>query len=477
MPLRFHNTLTRRVEEFHPANPPRVTVYACGPTVYGHAHIGNWSSFLFFDVVVRWLKQRGYQVRFVTNVTDVDDKTIRDSIKGGETLEAFTRRWEKAYLDGRKTCGCVEADAYPRATEHVEGMQRMIQALLDRGHAYVADDGVYFRVASFPHYGELANLSKETVKAGASGRVAADEYEKEAVGDFALWKVYDPASDGAVFWEPTFAVDGQARPMKGRPGWHIECSVMIQALLGDQIDIHLGGEDLKFPHHQNELAQSEAASGKRPFVRVWIHRRHLLVDGAKMSKSKQNFYTVADLVERAGANGPRAFRYMVASAHYGTPIDFSWAGLEAAAATLRNLTDARARLAKAAGGAAPATTGPAADARTAFGERMDDDLDTPGAMAAVHGFIHEANKALAAGTLAPAEAAAGVALLDLADAALGLSLVPTRTLSADEQALVDARMAARRARNFAEADRLRGVLAARGILVKDTKDGQDLTFS
>ncbi|MCC7138681.1 MAG: cysteine--tRNA ligase [Planctomycetes bacterium] len=477
MPLRFHNTLTRRVEEFRPANPPRVTVYACGPTVYGPAHIGNWSSFLFFDVVVRWLRLRGYQVRFVTNVTDVEDKTIRDSRAAGETLSAFTRRWEADYLEGRRLFGCVVADAFPRATEHVDGMRDMIQALLDRGHAYVAEDGIYFRVASFPTYGELANLSAESLRAGASGRVRADEYEKEHVSDFVLWKAWDPAADGDVAWTPTFTVDGQPRTMKGRPGWHIECSVMIRALLGDQIDLHLGGEDLKFPHHQNELAQSEAATGKQPFVRHWMHRRHLLVDGAKMSKSKKNFYTVQDLVARAGPSGPRAFRYLVATAHYGTPIDFTWAGLEAAAATLRNLADARVRLAKAAGAAAPAKAGAVAQARAAFEARMDDDLDTPGAMAAVQEWLHEANKALAAGTLPAADAAAGVALLDEADEALGLALRPTRTLSADEQALVDARMAARRAKQWGEADRLRAELASRGVLVKDSKDGQEISFS
>lgn len=476
MHLRLFNTLTRQVEAFRPADPARVTVYACGPTVYGHAHVGNWSSFLFFDVVVRWLEASGYGVRFVTNVTDVDDKTIRDARAAGETLEAFTRRWEAAYLEGRRVFGCVEAAAYPRATEHVEGMRAMIQALLDRGHAYLADDGVYFRVASFPTYGQLANLSQESLRAGASGRVRADEYEKESVGDFALWKVYDPATDGDVSWSPTFVVDGTPRVVRGRPGWHIECSVMIQALLGEQIDLHLGGEDLKFPHHQNELAQSEAASGRAPFVRVWMHRRHLLVDGAKMSKSKKNFYTVADLVERGGPGGPRAFRYLVVTAHYGTPIDFSWGGLEAAATTLRNLADARGRLVKAAAGAAPATTGPAADARAAFTARMDDDLDTPGAMAVVHGFLHEANRALGAGTLEPAQAAAGVALLDFADDALGLALKPARVLHPEEQALLDRRLAARRARDFAEADRLRDALLARGLRVKDTKDGQDVVF-
>ena len=498
MPLRFRNTLTRRVEDFVPQRPPEVTLYACGPTVYDHVHIGNWSAFLFYDVVVRRLRRKGYRVRFVSNVTDVDDKTIRGSRKAGLPLSEFTRRYEDDYLRDRRLLGCLEADAYPRATEHVDGMRAMIQTLLDRGNAYLADDGsVYFRVSSFPTYGELANLAAESLKAGASGRVKADEYEKESVGDFALWKAYDPA-DGDVVWEPSFVVDGRSRVVRGRPGWHIECSVMASALLGARLDLHLGGEDLKFPHHQNEIAQSEAATGERPFVRTWMHRRHLLVDGAKMSKSKGNFFTLKDVVARGGPSAARAFRHLVVTAHYATPIDFTWSGLEAAAATLRNLSDARARFAKAALGASPAVRGSsaatpaapgptardhaardhAAEARAAFEAALDDDLDASGAMAAVHGLVHDANRRVAEGSLSPADAAAAVALLDEADANLGLFLAePARRVTPEEQALLDARLAARRAKDWAEADRLRAALAAQGVLVKDVKDGQEVTFS
>jgi cysteinyl-tRNA synthetase len=253
---------------------------------------------------------------------------------------------------------------------------------------------------------------------------------------------------------------------------------MASALLGARIDLHLGGEDLKFPHHQNEIAQSEAATGERPFVRTWMHRRHLLVDGAKMSKSKGNFFTLKDVVARGGPSAPRAFRHLVVTAHYATPIDFSWAGLEASATTLRNLSDARARFAKAAGGASPAARGAAADARAAFEAAMDDDLDASRAMAAVHGLVHDANRRLAEGSLSPADAAAVVALLDEADANLGLFLTePARRVTPEEQALLDARLAARRAKDWAEADRLRAALAGKGVLVKDVKDGQEVTFS
>ncbi len=474
MALRFHDTLTRSLREFRPANPPEVTLYACGPTVYNHVHIGNWSSFLFYDVVVRWLRASGYRVRYVSNVTDVDDKIIRDARKAGLDRKTFTDGWTKEYFEARARLNLVEADAYPRATDHVEGMRTMIQRLLDAGHAYLAEDGsIYFRIASFPTYGELANLAARSLRTGASGRVKADEYDKEAAGDFALWKAWQP-EHGDVSWEPSFRIDGVERTVKGHPGWHIECSVMATALLGETIDLHLGGEDLVFPHHQNEIAQSEAATGKRPFARYWLHRRFLLVDGVKMSKSKDNFHTLKDVVDREGPGAARAFRYLVVSAHYRSEINFTWEGLRAAATTLRNLADARARLAKVAGAAV--MDGPAAEGRAAFRACMDDDLETAGAMGALHTMLREENRLAEAGKLTPAQAGAALAVLDEADAALGLDLVPTRRLTADEQALLDARLAARRARDFAESDRLRSELAQRGILVKDSKDGQDATF-
>jgi cysteinyl-tRNA synthetase len=476
MVQRFHNTLTRETEEFRPGSPPEVSLYACGPTVYKPVHVGNWSATIFFDVAVRWLRESGWRVRYVSNITDVEDKIIRDAQREGVSREALTARYTDLYLRERERLGCLAPDHEPRATEHVEGMRRMIQTLLDKGNAYLADDGsIYFRIASFPTYGRLANLTPGSLRAGGSGRMKADEYEKESVGDFALWKGYDP-SDGDVFWEPEFTIDGRRRVVKGRPGWHIECSVMSTALLGVPIDLHLGGEDLKFPHHQNEIAQSEAATGTSPFVRTWLHRRHLLVDGQKMSKSKGNFYTLADLVEREGEGAPRAFRYLVVSAHYRTPIDFSWQALRAAAATLRNLTDARARLARFAGDTRASTGGPAAEAVTAFRKAMEDDLEAAGAMAAIHTMVHELNRRADAGTLSAGDAAAGVEVLDLADRSLGLGLTTRRALTPEEESLVAQRLAARGRRDFAEADRLRGALAKRGVAVKDTKEGQDVSF-
>ena len=326
MTIQLYNSLTRRLEDFEPADPKHVTVYGCGPTVYDHVHIGNWASFLFYDVLVRWLRASGYGVTYVVNITDVEDKIIRNSRAAGIDREAFAGRWERVFQEERERFDCVAADHSPHATHHIDGMVRMIQALLDKGHAYAVDEGgatsIYYRVASFAHYGELANLSKADVRAGAGGRVSADEYEKENVGDFALWKGW-VEDDGDVSWEPSFEIEGETRVLKGRPGWHIECSVMSSELLGDSIDLHLGGEDLRFPHHQNEIAQSEAATGVRPFVRVWMHRRFLLIEGRKMSKSLKNFYTLKDLVAHAGPSGARAFRYLVVSSHYRKPIDFS----------------------------------------------------------------------------------------------------------------------------------------------------------
>jgi cysteinyl-tRNA synthetase len=476
MALHLHNSLTRRLEPFVPAHPPRVTVYGCGPTVYGHVHIGNWSSFVFYDVAVRWLRASGYQVVYANNITDVDDRIITAVAKSGEDRAAFTARWEQAYYDGMDALGIRRADHHPRAAEHIDGMVALIQALLDRGHAYRGKDGsLYFRIASFPTYGRLANLSAQQLQAGASGRVQSEDFEKADVSDFALWKAFVP-EDGRVFWEPTFTLDGRREVVKGRPGWHIECSAMIRALLGETIDLHIGGEDLVFPHHQNEIAQSEGATGRAPFSRMWLHRRFLLVDGAKMSRSKGNFHTLKDVVDRAGPLAPRGFRYLMATAHYRKPIDFTWGSLDAAMKTLRNVDDASARLSAQAASAAPSAF--AAPFEQGFRAAMDADLDTSAAIAAVHDMLAAANRGLASGTLTAADAASALGLLRLADDALGLGLGASRSRepSAEQRRLLDARAAARAAKQFAESDRLRRELERLGIEVKDVKSGQEWSF-
>ncbi len=482
MPLSVYNSLTRRVELFEPLHPPAVALYSCGPTVYSHVHIGNWYAFLFTDVLVRWLRESGYTVRYVMNITDVEDKIIRDSIAAGEDRKTFTDRWTEVFFDGVKALGIEAADAYPRATHHVFGregnlgMVEAIQVLLDKEHAYQADDGsIYYRVASFETYGELAHLDMEKLQAGASGRVSADEYEKDAVADFALWKAFVP-EDGDVFWEPEFRIDGESRVVKGRPGWHIECSVMSSAELGEQIDLHLGGEDLIFPHHQNEIAQSEATTGKAPFVKYWMHNRHLLVDGAKMSKSKGNFYTLQDVLERAGPFGARAFRFMAVRSHYRTQMDFSWHGLEEARKTLKNLDEAYGRLRQVAGNSEPSEFAHAAFEE--FERAMNNDLQTSEAIAVVQSLVGEGNRRLQAGELSDRDAASVVRLLERADRVLGLKLGASDevALTPAQQALVDARATARAEKDWAEADRLRDELAEAGIAVKDAKEGQQVSY-
>ncbi|MGE0193917.1 MAG: cysteine--tRNA ligase [Planctomycetota bacterium] len=473
--LSLYNSLTRRVEPFEPLHPPKVGVYTCGPTVYGHVHIGNWSTFVAADVLVRWLRER-YEVTYVQNITDVEDKIIRDSRAAGMDRKSFTDKWTAIYLKGLEQLDARRMiDHLPLATEHIDGMVAMIQTLLDKGHAYVAEDGsIYYRVASFPTYGELAHLDPESLQAGASGRVAADEYEKDEVADFALWKAYVPA-DGDVRWSPTFMIDGTPRVLEGRPGWHIECSVMSMDILGEEFDIHMGGEDLLFPHHQNEIAQSEAATGHSPFVRVWLHRRHLRVDGGKMSKSLKNFYTIEDVIDRCGPDGPASFRYLVATSHYRHSLDFSWSAMDRAHATRRGLVEARARFAKLAEGAQASAAFQAFEDR--FTAAMDDDLATSEAIAAVHDAVGEANRQAHGEALAAADAAAVVALMDRADRVLGLALEEEGpALSPEVQALLEQRAAARAARSWAESDRLRDVLRDQhGLVVKDTSDGQELT--
>lgn len=478
MALSFYNTMTRTVEAFQPQSAPKVSVYACGPTVYNHVHIGNWYAFVFVDVLVRWLRESGYAVHYVMNITDVDDKIIRDSIAAGESRAAFTERWTKVFLAGLRDLGMEPADHYPRATDHVfgregaRGMVEMIQVLLDKDHAYLADDGsIYFRVSSFEDYGKLAGIDPETLQAGASGRVAADEYEKDQVSDFALWKSY-VEGDGDIFWEPSFTIDGEARVMKGRPGWHIECSVMSSAILGDQIDIHTGGEDLIFPHHQNEIAQSEGCTGAHPFVGTWMHNRHLLVDGAKMSKSKGTFYTLADVKDREGVSGVRAFRYLAVASHYRSQMDFSWHAVATARKTLQNLDEALARFQAVAGSAEASAFANATEA--AFTAAMNNDLQTSEALAALQGAVSEGNRLAEAGELSDGDAAALVRLLGFADRSLGLQLGASLEveLTQEQQALLDARAKARADKDWAASDRLRDELAALGITVKDGADGQ-----
>jgi cysteinyl-tRNA synthetase len=329
--VRFFNTLGRRLEPLAPIEPGRVRLYTCGPTVYNHVHIGNLRTFLFEDLLKRALRRLGYDVLHVMNLTDVDDKTIRGAQERGVTLDEFTAPYIASFFDDLKSLGVVPADEYPRATRHVEEMQAIIAALLERGHAYASDGSIWFRIASDPDYGKLSGVRLEEARQGE--RVAQDEYEKEDVRDFVLWKGAKP---GEPAWPSPWG--------DGRPGWHIECSAMSAKYLGTTFDVHCGGVDNMFPHHENEIAQSESATGE-PFVRTWLHAEHLIVDGQKMSKSLGNQYTLPELIERGLS--PRAIRYALVSVHYRQKLNFTFEGVEAAGRALARVDEMRFRLAHA----------------------------------------------------------------------------------------------------------------------------------
>jgi cysteinyl-tRNA synthetase len=459
---RFHNTLTRAVGPFAPIDPEgrRVKIYTCGPTVYNHAHIGNFRAYVFEDLLQRHLEYRGFDVERVMNLTDVDDKTIRGAREQGVPLAEFTAPFKAAFFEDLATLRIKPADRFPCATdpEHIARMISMIGQLIAAGHAYRAEDGsVYFRIASFPAYGRLAHLDLEELR--PSGRVSADEYEKESVGDFALWKAHTEG-DGDVGWDSPWG--------RGRPGWHIECSAMATALLGDRLDIHCGGVDNIFPHHEAEIAQSECCTGKT-FVNLWMHCAHLMVDGRKMAKSFGNFHTLRDLLAR-GWTG-REVRYVLLSAHYRLPLNFTFDGLAGARSALQRLDEWQDRLAGLAAGEAQPHPAAASDA---FGAALDDDLNISAALGAVFDLVRESNRAMDAGQLAPAQARGLLDYWNRINSVLAIESAAA-ALPDEVATLVAERDAARNAKDWARSDELREALLARGWVVKDTKEGTKLT--
>jgi cysteinyl-tRNA synthetase len=461
--LRFHNTLSRGLEEFVPLEPGHARMYTCGPTVYNVAHIGNCRAYVFEDLLRRWLQFKGYRVTQVMNLTDVDDKTIRDSRAAGMSLLDFTAQFKQAFFDDIRALNIEAAEYYPAATDHIPEMIELIKVLEEKGVAYRAADGsVYFSIAKWPEYGKLARLNREGMRPGA--RVAADEYEKENVADFALWKAWDE-QDGDVAWDSPWG--------RGRPGWHIECSAMSMKYLGPSFDIHTGGVDNIFPHHEDEIAQSEAATGQ-PFATYWLHCAHLMVDGQKMAKSRGNFFTLRDILER-GYTG-REVRYELLATHYRSALNFTFSSLDAARAALRRVDEFTERLAGAAGDAAagvlPAWAGEAA---AAFEAGMDDDLNISAALAALFDCIREGNAALDGGQLTAEEAAAVRDLFARWDAALGVLTKPAEEVPAEVNALLERRQAARAAKDWAQSDALRDEIAALGWMVKDTAKGPVVT--
>jgi len=461
MPIRFTNTYSRQLEEFRPLDPAgrAVRLYTCGPTVYNYAHIGNFRAYIFEDLLQRHLEARGYDVLRVMNLTDVDDKTIRNSRASGQRLNDFTAIYKQAFFADLETLRIKRARHFPAATDYVPQMIEMILALEAKGIAYQAEDrSVYFRLSKFADYGKLAHLNLEELR--PSGRIANDEYEKESVGDFALWKAWDEA-DGDVRWESPWG--------PGRPGWHIECSAMAMALLGPELDIHCGGVDNIFPHHEAEIAQSECCTGKK-FVRMWLHCAHLMVEGEKMAKSAGNFYTLRDLLDK-GWSG-RELRYVLLTVNYRLPLNFTFEGLAAARSALLRIDEWVARLRDRAAGASPAGEQPSG--LDTFFACLDDDLNISGAMGALFDLIRESNAALDRGELSPGHAAALLAGWQRVDAVLAIEREAV-SIPADVQELVEQRQAARAARDWAGSDRLRDAIAAAGWVVKDTKDGPKLT--
>jgi cysteinyl-tRNA synthetase len=461
--MNIHNTLTQQLEEVVPLEGKTLRLYTCGPTVYNYAHIGNFRAYIFEDLLRRCIKYSGFEVVQVMNLTDVDDKTIAGAIKAGVSLDAFTRPYKTAFFDDLKVLNIEPAEHYPAATDHVPEMIAMIRTLLDKGHAYQSDEGsIYFSVSSFPGYGKLAHLDMAGLRPGA--RVHQDEYEKENVADFALWKAWDE-KDGDVAWDSPWG--------RGRPGWHIECSAMATKYLGESFDMHTGGVDNIFPHHEDEIAQSEGASGK-PYVRYWLHCAHLVVDGRKMSKSLGNFYTLRDVISR-GFSG-REVRYVLMAGHYRQALNFSFDALTAARSALQRLDEFQDRLKPVAADDPGGRDLPdwASIMKARFEAGLADDLNISESLGALFDLVHAGNRAMDARTLTPVQAATVLQLWGEFDRVLGFLVKPAETIPQDALDLLELRQQARQSKNWAEADRVRQELAALGWVIQDTPQGPKL---
>jgi cysteinyl-tRNA synthetase len=441
-------------------DPPDVKLYTCGPTVYSYAHIGNFRAYVFEDLLQRHLEVRGYKIDRVLNLTDVDDRTIKGSNDAGIPLNEFTSRFKKAFFEDIDALRIKRANYFPAATdpENIETMIEMIQTLVDQDIAYQAEDqSIYFRINRYSDYGKLAHLDLDELR--PSGRIRNDNYEKESIGDFALWKAWDE-QDGPVAWESPWG--------KGRPGWHIECSAMATRILGPQIDIHCGGVDNIFPHHEAEIAQSECCTGKR-FVRYWLHCAHLLVEGQKMSKSLGNFFTLRDLLEK-GYTG-REVRYALLRVNYRLPLNFTFDGLAEARQSLLRVDEWLQRLRDLAKHAKP---DPDFEFSDSFFKALDDDLNISAGLAEVFDQIRASNKAIDQGKFTPAQAATLLTWWDAVNAVLQLQ-EEVESIPVPVQYLLDRRVAARSAKDWSKSDALRQQIETLGWLVKDTKDGQKLT--
>lgn len=459
--IRFFNTLTREKERFVPLETGKVRMYTCGPTVYDYAHIGNFRTFVFEDLLRRWLEFRGFRVLQVMNLTDVDDRTISAARKFNVPLAEHTKQFVDAFFEDIKSLNLERAEHYPRATEHVSEMVALIKKLLDKGYAYKAEDGsIYFDISKFQDYGKLSKFKVEELKAGA--RVRADDYEKAEAEDFALWKAWTE-EDGPVFWDTEIG--------KGRPGWHIECSAMSMKYLGETFDIHTGGVDNMFPHHENEIAQSEAATGKK-FVNYWLHGEHLLVEGKRMAKRFGNYYTLRDLLSKG--YDPTAVRYLLLSTHYRQQFNFTFEGLAAAKSAVERLTNFVRRLSEAKGsGSGEQAKQLMEKVRRDFGSAMDDDLNIGQALAALFEFVRDVNNLVDSGKLSKAEAEEVRGLMVTFDKVLGVigEVSVEEGLSREAKELIRLREEARKAKDWKRADEIRVQLKTMGVIVEDTPQG------
>ena len=459
MVLKLYNTLKRKEGVFRPLTGKEVRMYSCGPTVYDYAHIGNFRAYIVSDLLRRYLEYKGFSVRLVMNLTDVDDKTIKGSKKEGIPLARYTERYKKAFFGDLKKLNIRPASAYPAATEHIKEMAGLVKTLLKKGYAYKSEDGsIYYDISKFKGYGKLSGLSLEGLKAGA--RVRQDQYDKDDAQDFALWKAWSE-DDGDVFWDTEIG--------KGRPGWHIECSAMSMKYLGVHFDIHTGGVDLMFPHHENEIAQSEAATGK-PFASWFVHNEHLLVDGRKMSKSLGNFYTLRDLLQKG--RSPRAIRYLLLSTHYRQKLNFTMDGLDGAANSVERLLDFMDMLDNAGGGKdSPEIKNMMNKTKADFEKAMDDDLNISAALAAIFDFVRDVNKLAEKGSLGKAGAQEMKSLMLDFDKVLGILETGKKDISMQVERLIQEREEARKRKDFRKSDEIRAKLAGMGVVLEDTAEG------
>jgi cysteinyl-tRNA synthetase len=461
MSVTLTNTETRKKNLIEPQKGKTIKIYTCGPTVYNYAHIGNFRTYVAEDILRRALVFFQFSVEQVMNITDVDDKTIKGAIEKNVSLEEYTKPYIAAFFQDSKTLNILPAEHYPKATEYIAQMIQMIQDLLEKGHAYKgADESIYFSINSFSQYGRLAHLRLEDLKVGASNRLD-DEYDKENIADFVLWKAYDPKRDGKIYWESPFG--------KGRPGWHLECSAMALTILGNAIDIHCGGVDNIFPHHENEIAQSECCT-KKLFVRHWFHVEHLLVEGKKMSKSLQNFYSLRDLLKK-GYTG-RQIRYLLMQTHYKTPLNFTFQGLEGAQASLERIDSFVDRLEQLEDKQSEDIDPILQIAEKQFQEALADDLQISSALAALFDLIRKVHGLIDKGKIGKRQAQKIVHLLQKFDAILGVIFFKEEE-KVDPEVIeaLEKRNVARKSKQYSLADELREYIYQKGYLIEDTPKG------